>query len=61
MEAVMHGLIQTVVYVVLILAAAFIGFILTDKAGQEPPIPMVIKLVILIIALLAIAHLFGVA
>lgn len=57
----MHGMVETALYVVLILAAAFIGFILTDKAGQEAPIPMVIKLVILIIALLAIAHLLGVA
>lgn len=57
----MHGLIGTALYVVLILVAAIIGFVLVDKAGQEPPIPMVIKLVILVIALLAVAHLFGVA
>ena len=57
----MHGTIQTALYVVLIVAAAIVGFVLVDKAGQEPPIPMVIKLVILVIALLAIAHLLGVA
>jgi hypothetical protein len=40
---------------------AIVLFILTDKAGQPEPIPLVIKLVILLIALLAIANRLGYA
>lgn len=54
-------MIQQAIYIVCICAAAIVAFILVDRAGQPDPIPMVLKLFILVLALLALAHTLGYA
>lgn len=54
-------MIETAIFIVLILAAAIVAFVLVDKAGQPDPISMVLKLAILILALLALARALGYA
>lgn len=54
-------MITTVFIIVVIVAAAIVAFSLVDKAGQPDPIPMIIKLVILLAALFFIARQLGYA
>lgn len=54
-------MIETAFIIVLIVAGAIIAFILVDKAEQPAPIPMILKLVILLLALFFIARKLGYA
>jgi hypothetical protein len=54
-------MVETAILIALVAAAAIVMFILVDKAGQPEPIPLVIKLVILLVALFAIANRLGYA
>lgn len=54
-------MVETAIFLVCIVVVAIVCFVLVDKAGQPDPIPLILKLVILLIALLAIARLFGYA
>ena len=53
--------VETAIVIVCIIAVAIVLFKLVDKANQPDPIPLVIKLVILLVALLAIANRLGYA
>lgn len=55
----LRHLVQQAIYIVCICAAAIVAFILVDRAGQPDPIPMALKLFILVLALLALAHTLG--
>lgn len=52
-------MVETALFFALIVIVAVVLFILVDRAGQPDPIPLIIKLVILLVALFAIARLFG--
>jgi hypothetical protein len=54
-------MVETAILIVLIIAVAIVLFKLVDKAGQPDPIPFVVKLVILLVALIAIASRLGYA
>lgn len=54
-------MVETGIFIVCVVGAAIALFILVDKAGQPDPIPLIIKLVVLLAALLAIAHRLGYA
>lgn len=54
-------MIQTAFIIVCIVAVAIVAFIMVDKAGQPEPIPIIIKLVILLAALFLIASRLGYA
>lgn len=54
-------MVETGIFIVVVVAVAIVLFILTDKAGQPDPIPLIVKLVVLLAALFAIAHRFGYA
>lgn len=57
----LRHLIQQAIYIVCICAAAIVAFVLVDRAGQPDPIPMILKLFLLVLALLALAHTLGYA
>lgn len=54
-------MVETAIALVCIVAVAIVLFILVDRAGQPDPIPLIIKLVILLVALLAVARALGYA
>lgn len=54
-------MVETGIFLVIVVAVAIILFILVDKAGQPEPLPLIIKLVVLLAALFAIANRLGYA
>ena len=54
-------MVETAFIIVCIVAVAIVAFVLVDRAGQPEPIPLVIKLVVLLVALFAIARQLGYA
>lgn len=54
-------MVPTVLFIAAVVIVAVILFILIDRAGQADPIPIILKLVVLLIALYAIASRLGYA
>ena len=52
---------ETILVIAAIVIIAIVLFILIDKAGQPDPIPLLLKLVILLVALFAVARHLGYA
>jgi hypothetical protein len=52
-------MIETTLIIACIVIVAILVFILIDRAGQPDPIPLILKLIVLIVALVAISRALG--
>jgi hypothetical protein len=53
--------VPTILFIAAVVIVAVVLFILIDRAGQPDPIPLILKLLVLLIALYAIARRLGYA
>lgn len=54
-------MVPTILFIAAVVIVAVILFILVDRAGQPQPIALILKLLILLIALYAVANRLGYA
>jgi hypothetical protein len=54
-------MVPTILFIALVVIVAILLFILIDRAGQPSPIGIILKLLVLLIALYAVANRLGYA
>lgn len=52
-------MVPTILFIAVVIILAILLFILIDRAGQPSPIGIILKLIVLLVALCAIANRFG--
>ncbi len=52
-------MVPTILFIAAVVIVAVILFILIDRAGQPDPIPLILKLIVLLLALYVSVHRLG--